>query len=439
MQKTVDKLERFFWFYLLLNPVLDIVSGLYIKVVADFMPTLYNNGSMTFTPSLVVRMIVLLVLVAYIFMIRDWRSVAIAVPMGLAWVLSVVSEYLCFGGVSLFIDVQYFARFAYNIAVMLVYYQLFLRTKLTREQIIDRIHHYFALSLILLTLAIIIPYVLGLGYTTYADRFGFRGTRGYFYSGNDITGAFMILFPLATCYLLQLPKEKLDRRAYALHALPPAMTLLCMALIGTKTAFLAIGISLGGIILYALVRAVKGDREAVRRLAIVLLLLLLVGAATSLLSSVLAGTSVMSTIRTSLDGFSYAAGEGEDTLFFNGRLTKLSAAAADFKQAGPLAWIFGVGRGSQVETVEMDLCEVLLYYGVFGACTMLWLYFKKGILFVVDMFRHFNVLALGAFLSLGLCVAYLTIAGHMLFSVTSGFYFSFALIYGELVTGRIRK
>lgn len=88
MSQTTKKLESFFWFYLILNPILDIVSGLYIQFVTK--GDVYSSASIApITPSLVVRMVVLLVMVGYIFLIRDWKSVKIAIPMGVAWLLSV--------------------------------------------------------------------------------------------------------------------------------------------------------------------------------------------------------------------------------------------------------------------------------------------------------------------------------------------------------------
>ena len=105
MSKQIEKLEKFFWFYLILNPILDIVSGLYIQFVTH--GDVYSSASVApVTPSLIVRMAVLLVMIGYIFLIKDWKSVKIAIPMGVAWALSVVSEFITFGELSLFIDVQ---------------------------------------------------------------------------------------------------------------------------------------------------------------------------------------------------------------------------------------------------------------------------------------------------------------------------------------------
>ena len=32
MQKSLKRLDQFFWFYLMINPVLDIVNGVYIWI-----------------------------------------------------------------------------------------------------------------------------------------------------------------------------------------------------------------------------------------------------------------------------------------------------------------------------------------------------------------------------------------------------------------------
>ena len=200
MSEKTKKLEKFFWFYLILNPILDIVSGLYIQFITG--GDVYNVSIAPITPSLVIRMFVLLVMVGYIIMIKDWKAVKIAIPMGIAWILSMLSEFITFGSISVFIDIQYFSKFAYNIAVFFVYCHLMYRSGMSKEQIIKKINKYIMISLFLMTVVIVIPYIFGAGHYTYADRFGYRGFRGFYYSGNDITGALMILFPIGSCYYL---------------------------------------------------------------------------------------------------------------------------------------------------------------------------------------------------------------------------------------------
>lgn len=442
MQKTLKGLERFFWLYLLFNPLLDIVNGAYIWMLtrgfgmeAVNYRELTNAGGMTATPALIVRMAVLLVMVLYILLLRDRKAILTALPMGAAWAMSVLSEFICFGSVQLALDVTFFARFAYNVAVALVYLNVFRRSALDRAQLIDRVHLYINWMIILFALGILIPYVFNIGYKTYYDRFGARGVRGFYYSGNDITGAFMLLLPLALAYLLYLPRSRMTRGRQLFYSLGPALSILSLFLIGTKTAFLALGVGVAAMLVYALVMAVRGDWEPVKRLLVLAVLTVAIELILSQLAVLLngAGQSFMSMLEDIRNGMDDAMDELGGSLV-SGRFEKLSVTFASFRQAGPLAWLFGVGRGSQGHIIEMDLFDVAMFYGLFGCITMLWMYVKYGVDFLVRFVKGFDVLRLGAFISLGLTVAYLTLAGHILFTVTSGFFFALTLVYARLLT-----
>ena len=443
MQKSLRGLEHFFWLYLLLNPILDIVNGLYIWMLtrgyagmqALNYRELTNAGGLTTTPALVVRMAVLLVMVVYILMLRDKKSILTAIPMGVAWAMSVLSEFIWVGGINLSLDVTFFARFAYNIAVILVYRNVFMRSELDKEQLIDKIHAYVNGMTIIFSLGILIPYVLRVGYSTYYDRFGARGVRGFYYSGNDITGALMILLPLELAYFFFIPREKFTKGKILFYSLGPSMSIICLMLIGTKTALIAMVGEVAVMVVYALVIAARGNKEFIRRALILTGITTVVGLIFNGLSMRLngAGRGLMDMLQQSLGGIRDAANEEGGSLI-SGRWNKLASTLADFKAAGPMAWLFGVGRGSQGHIIEMDLCDTGLLYGLFGCVTMLWLYVKYGVEFLMRVIKNFNVLVLGAFVSLGITVAYLTVAGHILFTVTSGFFFAFVLIYARLLT-----
>ena len=433
MSEKTRKLEQFFWFYLILNPILDIVSGLYIQFITG--GDVYNSASIApVTPSLIIRMVVLLIMVAYILMIKDFKAVKIAIPMGIAWILSIISEFITFGSISIFIDIQYFAKFAYNIAVFFVYFYLMYRSGMGKEQVIEKIHKYIMISLFLLTVVIVIPYIFGAGHYTYADRYGYRGFRGFYYSGNDITGALMILFPIGSCYYLSISEKIINRKTHIFCGLTLAMTLLSMLMIGTKTAFLAVGVTIVAVVLYAIIELIRHNKQAIGRVLIVLVIFIVLYAIISGLAMLFSGNGMGKTLQDTFNGFKYANDESPEAFLFFFILNKLIPTWRDYKDGGLLTWLFGVGRGSQIETVEMDLFEVLFYYGIFGFATMLWLYFKEGFTFIYRFVRNFSVIGLGAFVSLGLCVGYLVIAGHVLFTVTSGFYFTVILAYAKYIT-----
>ncbi len=118
MQTLTTKLERFFVLFLFINPVLDIVGGLYISWAETFsLPNI--------TPSLLVRMAMLALFAVYILVRRDGKAILSLLPVGIAWVLSVVGEVMFFYAFDLSADVQYIVRFGYNLAVVLVYFSVF--------------------------------------------------------------------------------------------------------------------------------------------------------------------------------------------------------------------------------------------------------------------------------------------------------------------------
>ena len=103
-----------------------------------------------------------------------------------------------------------------------------------------------------------------------------------------------------------------------------------------------------------------------------------------------------------------------------------------FKAHMPISALVGLGRGSQQRIIEMDLLEVFFYYGILGSITMLWLYLSQGIKVILDLFRNFSLHNLAVCVALALCVGFLFLAGHTLFSVTGGFYFAFMIGYARL-------
>lgn len=428
MSKVKENLNKILWFYLLLNPFLDIVSGSYIYYQYGHLLNV-NDANIGLTPSLIIRMAMLLFFVVYILIMRDKKAIFASIPMIVAFVLSVASEYVRLGSVNKMTDAQYFAKFFYNILIIFVYADYCKTCGYSRKELLERIHKMLCIVSFILVTGIIIPFIFDFGFFTYADRFGYRGFRGIYYSGNDITATLMLITPITLCNYLSLSRyERLGWKRWAFYGLAPALSTLCLLLIGTKTAYMAVAICVVLIVLYGIFRKLRCSRSD-RTLLGVVIYALAVLVSMALLSFV-AQHSVFASILNSFGGIDSAAKESTQTLVLSGRQIKLHDTLSLFKNGGAATWIFGLGRGAVTKVIEMDVFEVLFYYGVFGAVCMLWIYCKAGINFIAGSFKHINFNTLGAFISLGTCVCYFVIAGHVLFSVTSGFFFSFLIVYG---------
>ena len=456
--RLTKALEKLFWFYLFLNPVLDIINGFFISnalnvgiLDVEFVSTL------GVTPSLVIRMLFLCVFIFYIFVVGDRSSILTAVPIGLAWILSMLSEYRWTGALSFFIDAQYMARFCYNVVILMVYTRVFARRwGYDGKDLLSTLDNVVTYTLILLSLSILIPAIFGLGYNTYADRLGYRGNRGFFYAGNDVTAIIALLMPLSLAKLLReccgCSKMIGEPRAPLFPALAAALSANAMLMIGSKTAFIALVFDFLAIFIYALLSGKRRRPAMLKGFLRFFVIFLAIFLVLNLIScfqvrSQLAKEGELEPFRLS-DIFKYgtlqailesanateliAENEGIENAMFNGRHIKLAEQFAQYRSGGILVWLFGLGRGSQKVIIEMDLFEVFCYYGIFGFAVMLWLLVKLAVEFFKIFVRRFDLTAFALLLSLGLTVGYLVIAGHVLFSVTSGFYFSFTIVYSRV-------
>ena len=434
INNIVKKLDKFFLAFLIINPFLDVITGVYIKVLETLTESSFDTLAIPVTPSLLIRMLVLVLFAFSALISFDKKAIGTAIPVAVAWIMSVVGEIMFFYSFALYTDVQYIARFAYNLAVILVYMAVFRRMGVSKAELLKKMEDVLCFSLLLLSATIIVSYIFGMGYTTYADRYGYRGTRGFFYSGNDITAILMAGLPVVLCAFCQ--KKTQDIKVLLGYDLSAAFTAICLLLIGTKTAFIAVIAAIGAMGAAALWRAFADkDKSILIRMVVMGLTMLLVFAVMALFAS----DSIFAEIKTSFTHTTEVLdNEGAATALLSGRQVKLARALEMFKEGGIYTWIFGVGRGTQSAIIEMDLFEVIIYYGLFGTVAMLWLYLKLGLGYVWSFFKNWKVLKadlmpLACLVSLGLCAGYLLIAGHILFSVTSGFYFSYMLIYGKVI------
>ena len=427
-QKLTRGLEQIFWVYLFFNPLLDIFNGFYYNVILGIgIYDVRHLTSLGITPSLVIRLLFLIAFAAYVLLQKDKKSIFTILPIGLAWLLSLLSEYLSTGALDFFADAQYIAKFGYNLLVLMVYARVFRNhwERGTRDMD-ERLELLLNVTALVLSLSILIPALLGIGYSTYADRLGYRGNCGFFYAANDVTAILSLLLPLT----LAMTMRDGRRRFPALPLLACALTANTLLIIGSKTAFLALAVSFVLLLLYTFAASCKARSAALWK---GYLLALLASVIVFGLLMLLSGGGLFETIQTSfgITG-TLAENEGAEMALLSGRGDKLRAHIADFRSGGILVWLFGLGRGSREAILEMDVLEVLFYYGIFGFVTMLWLYVRLAFQFFRDLFRRCDEIAFAAFAALGLVFGYLFIAGHVLFTVTSGFYFSLMILYSRV-------
>ncbi len=431
-----QRLERLcggaFWLMLLASPFLDLVNGIWTYILAGgdggMLSTLDLTEDAGIGPSLAIRLVFLAVMVLYILVGRRKKAILMFAAIGLGWILTVAYEMLRGEGFSIITEIEYIVRFCYCLVCLVVGAEVLRRSaeKYDIKLLADKLLCVAALTA---ALGVLLPYLFEMGFYTYADPLGYRGSRGFYYAGNDITVVMMLIMPLMLCAWMECEKPGGWNWAQCVCV---ALSVVALLLIGTKTAFMAlivIGLVMG---CYGLIMLLLGKGyKFLLRFAIAAAM----AAAVFLVFSIVAGAG--STVMDSMAATEqYAEQSGAELVIFNGRLHFLRLAMVDFREAMPLAALFGTGRAIHEKIIEMDIIEVFVYYGLFGLVTMLWFYLSQGVKVVIDLFRSFSLRNLACCTALALCVGFLVLAGHVLFSVTSGFYFAFMIAYTRLVCSR---
>lgn len=422
-------MEKILIAYIIINPLIDFATGLYIKEVLGATELDIVNAVFSSTPSLYIRLAMLLVFGIYLLLRREKIAIGTLVIMGVAFCASIGVLLLTGADLSLGTDIKYFIKYCYNIVMFFAYMSLIRHICRDKEEFIEKMFMIARYTCIVCAMGIIIPYIFSIGYFTYADKLGFRGCRGYFYSGNDITAVFMVLLPIVAANFISM-KEKFFSAKSVLSIIAVALSVVSLLLIGSKTAFVAVIATLVLIALYTIFCIKKRGTSYLLKMlsliAAIILLLLILGCIVSfdrLISDISLSYSVPA---------EYAADVGIEAAVLSGRDFKLSQQFEIFRSGGVLTWLFGIGRSTVLNVIEMDLFEVIIYYGIVGAAAMLWLYIWLAVEFVKSMFKHFDILSFALFIALGMSFGYLTLAGHVLFTVTSGQYFVLAIALSRL-------
>ena len=425
-----------FWLFLLISPLMDLINGIRMYLLSGGSGGMLSSLDLAVLPplgpSMVVRLLFLAAMLTYLLLQKDFRPLIVLVAVGVCAAVTALLEQNS-GEADLQAEVQYVVRYCYCLLVLLTYSAVF-RTKWTDGNPKQRVDAILCAAQGLLALGVLLPFLFGMGFYTYADPLGYRGCRGFFYAGNDITAALLLLTPLTLAVWIERSGSASAALRTASGAVN-ALSLCAMLIIGTKTSFLAVCAIYLAYLVFGVVRG-AGRRQwdlllRVLALLVCTLLLLLLFRLVGKLDPFQTILRSIRSVEDYMDLVDMEHGRGVETILLSGRTATLRSAWADFTVRLPLSAFFGIGRRSQLRIIEMDLFEVLLYYGLCGAVAMLWLYVKNGLSLLRSLLRAVNARTLAGLLALGLGAGYMAAAGHVLFSVTSGFFFSFVIVYAR--------
>ncbi|MBQ8796831.1 MAG: O-antigen ligase family protein [Oscillospiraceae bacterium] len=251
----------------------------------------------------------------------------------------------------------------------------------------------------LMIFVILVPYVLGLGYTIY---YGDIGYKGFFYSNNELSAALIILFYFSL--------YRLSRKIGIPQILQLLCIMVCVLLLNTKSGMAAC--LLGGV-LFVLEYLLRRDTKY-KGLVILAILLGLYVTKDFIISQV-QGFMTRQTYLHDLYGGSIL-----DTIL-SGRTFHIENAWEEMQAGSALLLRLLIGNGFCSETlVEMDFIDIFFYLGTFGVigltAFLVWVFVKSIPNFKKD---HTLVRPVGFLTTIGFAF----LAGHVFFMATAGCYF----------------
>lgn len=254
-------------------------------------------------------------------------------------------------------------------------------------------------------LCIVVPYLLGMGYTIYAGNLGYKG---FYYSQNELNAILIILLFFAL--------HKLSKKIKLWSIIQVIGILICILLMSTKSSLIAIIIGIG-------IFAFEYMRKENARKKIVLLGMISVG---TLLVSGFIIRKIMDMITRQNSLHSIYKGSLLATLT-SGRIFRLEKAWEQLIESDNFIINMFIGNGFFSKClVEMDFFDIFFYLGIIGV-----FFVFAFLMYVIIKGKKASKNDKNFIIITGLFViiAFAFLTGHVLFMSSSGWYFVLYCIY----------
>ena len=261
---------------------------------------------------------------------------------------------------------------------------------------------------------VLIPFVFGFGYNLTESYSNKEGFFGLFIGGNEISGVLVGLAPIVLVFVT-------ESKSYILKFVVYVELILAIILIGTKTLFIGLIITL----LYLLYRKIRYSyvvmNEKKSKLPIIFGIIVLVT-----LIIVFPKLPMVKNIKTTLDYYNIHKVsdvldiKNIDNVVFSKRLSNLNEVNKIFIKGESHDFIYGLGisKIKSVNVIEIDIFDIFYSIGIFGSFVYILL-----ILFTV----RFNGLDKDKALSCALFIFMSLFTGHILIKPMVSIYI--ALLY----------
>lgn len=296
----------------------------------------------------------------------------------------------------------------WSIAFILVFsYIDFYRVGIMKINVIDKV---FDIWCVITPLTLIVPYILGIGFSTYYDI----GYKGFYYATNAITYFLIILF------LMNM--FKLTEKITLFRLFQTGVTAFCIAMLGTKSGYILLAVIL---IISILIQYKKNFKKGVTSLLLVTITFFTTG---YLFLEVYAEQ-----IEKIIGRHSYFSKTSDSFISFitTGRSDRISEYYMYIKHSKSFIFRLLFGSGYNIEkilgSIEMDYFDAFFMFGLIGLLIIVWftLYvFNKGL-------KKSNWVFIIAYI---ITIAFSILGGHIWNNALSST--CFAMISCKLILGK---
>ncbi|MGI2708272.1 O-antigen ligase family protein [Bacillus cytotoxicus] len=469
--QTRIRFEQFLLFFIILQPVLDLLTSLSIIVL-----------KINTTFGVMARFLVMTVCGIYILLQakekENRKFLIYLVVLGLVLCLGFINNKLNKNPIIMGEEVKFFAKALY-VYIMLSSYILALKSLKKLTNIGEKVRDNIMYSTLIINIVMVVSIATSTDFGSY--QWMKVGSRGWFYAGNELGSILAIIFPIVVLYSVQKTKGITS----ILYWIPSLLMIYSLIQVGTKVGMGSIGATLAAAIIILLLQVLFDRRNPNKKALLlnsIIAIVLLAGVIGTFKKTPLAQNmgihnnylaeqnaaqqqqkekeikeklkeqqrnkekgkeieKVEEEVKKELQKEQQK--ENQENLIFSGRQVYAERHQQFFKEAPMSQKLLGMGYAGNFKyneqkqpdpkLIEMDFHDWFYDFGIIGFLLMMipFIYYGFRILFrMMTRFKDivnikYGMLATSLALSLG--IAY--IAGHILTAPGVGIYFIVVLAY----------
>ena len=344
MKKFIEKnINIIISLFIILGPVIDLLTGLST-----------NKTNLSLSLGIIFRTIFLLfIVIVSIFIFKKKKLIIPYLIIGLYFVFFLIGNILYKDNV-LINEIHGSIRTFYFPILLITMYSINDNVRISKMLLFTTLFIYLLL--------IFIPMIFGIGFQTYDITK--VGTLGFYDSANEISGIISLLTPIIFIIFFNTKNNIVKFLFFILY-------LIVILMIGTKTSFITLVITIIMSFIYLVIYSIK--KKTYKKL-IKISLITIIGIV--VISLIVPKTNFYKNIETHLDYLKvdkvtdiFKDEELIDHFIFSQRLSFLNDKAKIYSNANNYQRLFGLGYTKDNKTmklIEMDLYDVYYNHGIIG-------------------------------------------------------------------------